>query len=376
MVELVVPSIDFSPLGELGKVYADARDAANQKRTLAQLGQGGDDADILLKSSNMNLIQMGQNMRNRQNDMMLRQQDIERSQGNTDRDYALRVRAQNRADEGPGVAVGQRAKMAEQYGLKPGTPEFQQYVLGGSVPQTSPNSITAQVEQRKQAAASLGMTPDHPAYQSFVATGKMPREDAQPLSATDKKAILEADEAVQSNKAVIGALGEARKISPDTYTGVGASTRAKVGNMLPDWMVPDALASPKAAGETANYENLVLGQALGQLKSIFGAAPTEGERKILLELQASVDKPDNVRQEILGRARQLAENRLKFNEQRAGELRGGTFYKKGGGGQTAPSQPAQSGDPLASARDAIARGADPAAVKQRLIQNGIDPSGL
>lgn len=380
MVELVVPSIDFSPLGELGKVYADARDAANQKRTLAQLGQGGDDAELLLKSGNMNLIQMGQQMRNRQNDMMLKQQDIERSQGNSDRDYGLRVRAQNRADEGPGVAVGQRARLAEQYGLKQGTPEYQQYVLGGSVPQTSVNSVEAQVEQRKRAAASLGMTPDHPAYQSYVATGKMPREDAQPLTATDKKAILEADESVQSNKAVIGALDEARKISPDTYTGVGASTRAKVGNMLPDWMVPDAVANPKAAGATANYENLVLGQALGQLKSTFGAAPTEGERKILLELQASVDKPDNVRQDILGRARQLAENRLRFNEQRAGELRGGTFYKKGGGppqGQPAqPAQPAQSGDPLAAARDAIARGADPAAVKQRLIQNGIDPSGL
>lgn len=378
MAELVVPSIDFSPLGELGKVYADARDAASQKRTLAQLGQGGDDADILLKSGNMNLIQMGQNMRNRQNDMMLKQQEIERSQGNADRDYGLRVRAQNRADEGPMESASQRAKVAAQYGLDPASPEFRQYVLGGTYNQNSPNSVTAQVEQRKQAAASLGMTPDHPAYQSYVATGKMPREDAQPLTATDKKAILEADEAVQSNKAVIGALDEAKKISPDTYTGVGASTRAKVGNMLPDWMVPDAVASPKAAGATANYENLVLGQALGQLKSIFGAAPTEGERKILLELQASVDKPDNVRQEILGRARQLAENRLRFNEQRANELRGGTFYKKGGGAQAQPnsSQPAQSGDPLAAARDAIARGADPAAVKQRLLQNGIDPSGL
>ena len=377
MVELVVPSIDFSPLGDLGRIYSEARDAANQKRTLAQLGQGGDDADILLKSGNMNLIQMGQQMRNRQNDMMLKQQEIERSQGNSDRDYGLRVRAQNRADEGPGVAVAQRARVAEQYGLKPGTPEYQQYVLGGTVPQTSTNSVDAQVEQRRRAAAAMGMTPEHPAYQSYTLTGKMPREDAQPLTATDKKAILEADEAVQSNKAVIGALDEAKKISPDTYTGVGASTRAKVGNMLPDWMVPDAVASPKAAGATANYENLVLGQALGQLKSIFGAAPTEGERKILLELQASVDKPDNVRQEILGRARQLAENRLRFNEQRANELRGGTFYKKGGGaqpGQTA--QPAQSGDPLSAARDAIARGADPAAVKQRLMQNGIDPSGL
>ena len=228
MTELVVPSLDFSPLGELGQVYNQARDAASQKRTLAQLGQGGDDADILLKSGNMNLIQLGQQMRNRQNDMMLKQQEIERAQGNSDRDYGLRVRAQNRADEGPGVAVAQRAKVAEQYGLKPGTPEHTQYVLGGTVPQTSSNSITAQVEQRKQAAASLGMNPDHPAYQSFVATGKMPREDAQPLTQTDKKAILEADEMVFANEAAINALREAKKLSPAANSGWFAGARAAV----------------------------------------------------------------------------------------------------------------------------------------------------
>lgn len=42
----------------------------------------------------------------------------------------------------------------------------------------------------------------------------------------------------------------------------------------------------------------------------------------------------------------------------------------------AASTSGSQGDPLAQARDAIARGADPAAVGRRLQQNGIDPAAL
>jgi hypothetical protein len=233
-------------------------------------------------------------------------------------------------------------------------------------------TLEQQVAQRRAAAASLGLDPSNPAYNSYVLTGKMPREDQAPLTATDKKAILEADEAVLQNQAAIKALTEAAKLSPMANSGYFASSRATIGNNLPDYLVPDRISSPESSAATANYENLVLGQALQQLKSIFGAAPTEGERKILLDLQASVGKPDHVRQEILARAKGLAEARLAFNQQRANELRAGTFYKSQGG-----AKPAQAtGDPLSMARDAIARGAPRDAVIQRLRQNGIDPSGL
>ncbi len=150
------------------------------------------------------------------------------------------------------------------------------------------------------------------------------------MTATDKKAILEGDEAVLTNRAVIDALTAGRSPQQADKFRLGCELRATLGNNLPDIMVPDALSSPKSSEATANFENLVLGQALGQLKSIFGAAPTEGERKILVELQASVNKPPAVRAEILARAKVLANARLQFNEQRAAQLRGGTYYKPGG----------------------------------------------
>jgi hypothetical protein len=194
------------------------------------------------------------------------------------------------------------------------------------------------VDTRKRQAQELGLKPGDMAYQSFVLTGKMPREDAQPLSATDRKAILEADEGVLAAETAIKALEEAKKLSPKAYQGAGAGARAWAGNSLPDWAVPDMVADPEGAKNSANLENLVTGNALSQLKAIFGGAPTEGERKILLDLQGSLSQPDAVRQEIYNRAAAMAQKRLEFNRQRAAEMRGGSYYKPGGGSQQPPKQ--------------------------------------
>lgn len=388
MAELSVPQVDFSGLAQLPGIYKQGQADALRQQTLANLGQGGAvDATALLKSGDLSLAQLGMTMQQRQAEAerqarqdAFQREEAARAQRNADRSYGLQARASARADEGPVEKASQRAAVAKQYGLTPDMPEFKAFVLNGELPAQN-TTVGAQVEQRKAAAQSLGMTPDNPGYQSFILTGKMPREDAQPLTATDKKAILEADEGVMTNKSVIGQLNEARKLSPDVHSSYFASARAKIGNNLPDWLVPDAIASPKSAAATANYDNIVLGQALSQLKSTFGAAPTEGERKILLELQASADKPDAVRQEILKRAAALAENRLKFNEQRAAELRGGSYYKPQGGAPkpqapAAPSQGNGADTMLQHARDALAQGAPRDAVLQRLQQAGIDPSGL
>ncbi|MBX5131605.1 hypothetical protein HJB80_02720 [Rhizobium lentis] len=184
---------------------------------------------------------------------------------------------------------------------------------------------------RANAAKNLGLAPDDPRYQSFVLTGKMPREDAQPLTTTDKKAILEADDAISTNKSAIGLLDQAIKINDKANSGWFAGTRAMLGNNLPDYAVPDALSSPESSAATTEYDNLVQQGALSQLKTIFGGNPTEGERSILLELQASSNKPPEIRKKILMRAKELAMARLALNQQRSDQLRGGDFYKPQGG---------------------------------------------
>lgn len=197
-------------------------------------------------------------------------------------------------------------------------------------------------EQRAQAAQSFGLSPDDPGYQSFILTGKMPREDAQPLTATDKKAILEADEMVQANQTAVDMLSSV--LTPDE-TGKSLNDKAGYGfgADTQSWLArndPTGLLDDEKGQATTELSNVVLNQALSTLKSTFGAAPTEGERKILVDLQASVDKTPKEREAILKRAIDLANRRLAFNKQRADELRGGTFYRQGGGSGTASTPPA------------------------------------
>jgi hypothetical protein len=173
------------------------------------------------------------------------------------------------------------------------------------------------VEERKAAAAKAGLKPGDAGYQGFILTGKMPREDAGPLSATDKKAILEADEMVLNNQNVIDNLRQAKELSAKAYAGPLAGLRGQVTGTF----------GSESGQATTEYNNLVTTNALAQLKSIFGAAPTEGERKILLDIQGSANLPHELRLKVLDRGIALAEKRLAFNQQRAAELRGGDFYK-------------------------------------------------
>lgn len=328
MAELTVPQINFAPLGQLGNVYRKAQEDQMRQQTLASLGQGTDlDSTALLKSGDLSLAQLGVAMRNRSNDDIWRQQESQRAQKNSDRSFGLQEKQFNASNEGPEETAAQRAAAARSYGVDPATPAGKTYVLTGKLPEAD-TSFQTTIEQRKQAAIANGLDQSSPGFQSFVLTGKMPREDAQPLTAGDKEAIRSADDAVVSNRAAIDSLNRAKKLSKDAYTGPTAGVRGYAASFL-----GETSDIGKAGNATENLSNEVMTNALGQLKSIFGGNPTEGERKILLEMQGSVTKPDSVRQAIFDRAIGLAQKRLEFNQQRADQLRGNTYYKPKAAGQ-------------------------------------------
>lgn len=267
--------------------------------------------------------------------LSFRKDEAQRDQGNTDRSFGLQKtnadrnfglasRAADRADEGPVEETTQRMEAAKVAGLDPATPQGRTFALTGKIPEAD-TSFASNIEQRKQAAVANGLDPSSPGFQSYVLTGKMPREDAQPLTATDKKAILEADEAVLTNKAAIDSLGRSIKLSEKAFEGPTAGGRGYAASFL-----GETSDLGKSGIATENLTNEVMTNALGQLKAIFGGAPTEGERQILLDIQGSVKKPHAVRKEIYERAMGLAQNRLDFNRKRAEELRGGQFYKPPG----------------------------------------------
>jgi hypothetical protein len=157
-----------------------------------------------------------------------------------------------------------------------------------------------------------------------------PKKGAAGLSSTAQKELFEADDAVQNGTGAIRSLQKALELNKDAYSGVGASTRATIASNLP--------GQYKGADATIAMENIIKDQALTSMKSIFGGNPTEGERAILLDLQASASKTPKQREEILGRAMQAAQRRLDFNKQKADNLRGGSYMSEGGAPKAPPAQ--------------------------------------
>jgi len=158
------------------------------------------------------------------------------------------------------------------------------------------------------------------------------------LSPTAQKELFEADESIQAGSNVMTLLNEAEKINnrkadpktgkfvvadpskADAYSGPWADLQVMASRVLP--------GKYEGADAATSLDNIVRGQALESLKAIFGGMPTEGERKILIELQASLDKTPEQRADILRRAKQAAERRIQFNSKKAKSLREGSYFRE------------------------------------------------
>lgn len=237
------------------------------------------------------------------------------------------------------VAKMQLARALDESKLPEGVKEWQWAKANGLTTAANPNAyarekkdgdagdkILEEAAARKKVAADLGYEPGSPAYKSYVATGKSGRDE--PLSAADRKSIQDADDRVEAASNVIGSLNRALELSKDAYAGPTAGWRGYGASVI----------GMKGGKETELLTNTVQEQALSQLKSIFGGNPTEGERKAMLDMQGSVDKAPEVREEIYRRAMSLAQRRMETYQRRSEELRGGTYYKPGdrGRGSEAP----------------------------------------
>lgn len=179
--------------------------------------------------------------------------------------------------------------------------------------------------QRAQLAQAFGIDPASPAGQKFALTGQLPAS----LSATDKKAIQEADQMVMASQQGLAMLNQAKTLNPKAAGGFGMGTLAEVFAQIGD----------ETALNTRDLENVLQSNVLPQLKAIFGGAPTEGERQILLDLQGSARKTVEERRRIIDRSIAAANARIKFYQDQANDLRGGTYYSPTRGQQPA-AQPA------------------------------------
>jgi flagellar rod assembly protein/muramidase FlgJ len=132
------------------------------------------------------------------------------------------------------------------------------------------------------------------------------------LSESDKAARRAAEDAVAQAQSGLRTINRAIELNSTAYTGWTAGARANVLGQM----------GVQSAQDTQIFRNSAMSGVLSSLKSIFGGNPTEGERKILLEVEGAVDAPERVRGEILSRAKQAAEERIALNQRRIAELGG------------------------------------------------------
>ena len=233
--------------------------------------------------------------------------------------------------------------------------------------------IFAQPQAMPNGQQSVPQPPQQPGQQPGARPGMIPLTDpkpAGPLSPATQKAILQADENIQAGQQVIASMERALEINDIAMSGPGAETQGYITSLWGD----------KAGVATEELKNIVLTQALSQLKLVFGALPTEGERKILIEIQGSVTQSPEVRRGIYQRAMEAAAKRMEFNRQRAEGLRSGAYFEPeyglAGTDGADTDMPDEMQEIMEQAQEAIEAGADPEAVRQRLRERGVDDSFL
>jgi hypothetical protein len=197
----------------------------------------------------------------------------------------------------------------------------------------TPDAIMTDKRTREENALNRGVTMRGQNMTAATAQAKSTAPQKTALSASAQKELFEADELAKSSENAIGMLTQALELNKKAYSGIGAKPLAVVRSNLPGF------GESEAANSTIDLDNLMTGQALESLKATFGGMPTEGERKILLDLQASADKTPAQRKIIIDRAIEMANKRMKFNKSKADALRKGTYFTDGVVEQAAPQQP-------------------------------------
>jgi hypothetical protein len=332
-----------------------------------------------------------------------------------------------------------RAAQAIQYGLKPGTPEFNRFVLTnkmsdpneagafgktGAIVQGSDGSFYSvqfgaggqrkieklEVGGSPQAAGANGtevpaappiaLTPSRGVeFQGDTAfdkaTGAPVRNIASNIAGGEKakvvgretgqgqmnlpKSQIALEQSKIQNDSVDASIDQALKQADNYTTGfTGAITSNIPGTKAHD--LANTLSSIKANlgfdKLQALRDSSPTGGALGQV--------SEQENRLLQSVWGSVEQSQSSAQlkENLGKVKALRQ-RFQALKQQAYDMDVARFgkanvpdWKTGQLPSAQPSPSAPNADPLAQARDAIAKGADRNAVIQRLQQNGIDPSGL
>lgn len=195
-------------------------------------------------------------------------------------------------------------KQALDEGLQPGTPQFVSRVAGTN---TENQGLKISTDQLKKDAAQLALEREQRA-----------KLQASKLTPPELKLKEETEDAIASGNQALQALNKALIINPKTFTG-------SLGDMAQKYALGVVNPNHPQIQATEELENLLGNQALASLKTLVGGNPTEGERKVIMDLQGISSKSIPVRKGIIENAIKATESRIARNKQRLQEVSSGAY---------------------------------------------------
>jgi hypothetical protein len=199
-------------------------------------------------------------------------------------------------------------------------------------PAQQPGTTQSQPQPGQQPTGQPAQQPTQPGQQPSGNPVNVQNVRPAQLSAQQQEAILESDKNVDAVSSALNSLTRALELNDKAFDGPTAGARAFADRIAPgEW----------GGTDTTEFQSLIENSALASLKAIFGGNPTEGERKILMDLQASVNKTAEERKVILDNAIAAAKSKLEREKARGKAMRDGTYYTQG---IPDPQQPTDSGD--------------------------------
>ena len=266
--------------------------SGNHKGAIARLMSIGD-----MQGANT-LSSMGNNER----DFAFRQQESQRAQGNADRsygnnkrDFAFRQQESQRAQDNADRSYGLQEKIAKR--------------------QETP----AQLEILKAA----GIDPSSQEGRNAL----FPKTNT-PISAVDKKAIFDAEDALPQLQGTKEALTRAREINDKTFTGYTAGVRGDIGTKM---FGGSLFVNKNAALATSEWQKIMGPEALEKMANTLKGATTDFELKKFIEMLGDPATDPKIRKSVIERMERLTDRMIEIQNSRVKDLRGGNYFKPGGG---------------------------------------------
>jgi hypothetical protein len=181
--------------------------------------------------------------------------------------------------------------------------------------------IQREIDTRTQAALAKGYPQETADY--YGMNGKLPKDD---LTAKEVGTLTDNQKMVNSGKMVLDNVAEMKRLSPEAWSGMGATERAAItSKILPGFLIP------KGATNTEVLSNLALQNVAGQAKAMFGARLAFGEVKLLERLETTPNMSRATREAIYPQIERIINRHNNEIEAENEAIRNKTYKKPGGG---------------------------------------------